>query len=76
MYDIVTTLPKQKYWTHDALECYARYCQCTGCRLQKLITSQKCRLNFTVIKLIEDLGVPTKNDCEKVEFNYERLKTW
>lgn len=76
MYDIHTNLQGTRYWTYDALECYSRFCHCPGCRLQELVTSQKCRLNFTVNRMLDELGTPTQEDCERVRFNYERLKTW
>lgn len=75
MYDIHTNLQSIKYWTYDALECYSRFCHCPGCRLQQLVTSQKCRLSVTVNRMLDELGTPTKRDCEKVGFDYERLKT-
>lgn len=75
-YTIHTDLQKARYWTYDALECYSRFCHCHGCELQELVTSQKCRLNFAVNKMLNELGTPTKEDCERVGFDYERLKTW
>lgn len=75
-YDIHINKQGTKYWTYDALECYSRFCHCPGCRLQQLVTSQKCRLNFTVNRMLDTLGTPTRECCEKVGFDYERLNTW
>ena len=72
----INTNVKSKYWTYDALECYSRFCHCGGCRLQQLVTSQKCRLNLAVSKMLDTIGIPTKECCERVGFDYERLKTW
>lgn len=76
IYGIQANLQRTKYWTYDALECYSRFCHCPGCKLQQLVTSQKCRLNFTVNRMLDKLGMPTKESCEKVGFDYERLKLW
>lgn len=77
-YDIDSLLPTNqavKYWTYDALSCYARCCSCTGCEIQLLLETQ-CRLFHTVSIMIDKLGTPTREACEKVGFDYGRLNSW
>ena len=77
-YDIDSLLPTNqavKYWTYDALVCYSRGCRCEGCNIQ-LLFETRCRLFYAVSVMIDKLGTPTREACEKVGFDYERLKTW
>ena len=62
------------YWTYDALVCYSRCCRCEGCNIQ-LLFETRCRLFYTVSIMIDKLGTPTREACEKVGFDYERLNS-
>lgn len=63
-----------KYWTYDALVCYSRGCRCEGCNIQ-LLFETRCRLFYAVSIMIDKLGTPTREACEKVGFDYERLNS-
>lgn len=45
-------------WTESAIDCYRLGCNCSRCPTYQLITHQKCRMKYTVIALVRDIGVP------------------
>ena len=48
--------PKQ--WTDGSIFCYKRGCNCDGCFVRDLITSQRCYMKVAVIELVKKYGAP------------------
>ena len=48
-------------WTQSAIECYKRGGICEGCPTKELISSQKCQMKKTIIKLVATIGKPPKD---------------
>ena len=47
-----------KTWTKGSIFCYERGCNCNGCFVKDLITSQPCIMKNAVIELVKKLGKP------------------
>lgn len=45
-------------WSESAIECYNRGCSCNGCPIQNIITSGKCQMKISVLKLVKKFGAP------------------
>lgn len=60
-------------WTYSAINCYLNYCDCSKCNIPK-ITETRCQMRYAVKQLIKEIGLPTKADCNRLEFSYERLQ--
>lgn len=48
------------YWTPQAIDCYNRGCNCSGCIMPKIMESE-CLMKITVIELIKKIGKPVDN---------------
>ena len=58
-------------WTVGSIFCYRRGCNCEGCYVKDLLTSQPCRMKKAVIELVKQLGAPPK---EQEGFNESETK--
>ena len=47
-----------RQWTLAAKECYERGCNCQGCYMRDLITSDICRMKGAVLELVRKYGKP------------------
>ena len=45
-------------WTYTAIRCYKIGCMCSRCDAVPDDIKAKCRMKFSVIKLVEKLGIP------------------
>ena len=54
----------KSHWTKTAIECYKRGCVCKGCQVKKMI-SEKCLMKYSVIRLVREIGRPTKEEINE-----------
>ena len=62
-----------KMWTDGAIFCYERGCNCNGCFVADIITSQSCLMKNAVLELVRKFGKPYE-DTEKIEYSERELK--
>lgn len=60
-------IPKSsiKGWNQTARDCFYLKCNCQKCRLYKFyfeLSADKCKMKYYVLKLVEKLGIPLKNE--------------
>lgn len=50
-------MPKYRYWTQGAVECYSRGCVCQDCELFEIL-GKNCKMKESVLSLFRQLGAP------------------
>ena len=60
--------PRSAYekWTPSSIFCYERKCKCDGCLINELLET-KCKMKVTVLLLVANLGVPTKEQINSID---------
>ncbi len=66
--------PIRHVWTHGAITCYMRLCNCEGCPISDLLKSSRCMMKYSVAALVTQVGQPTEHDCGRVGISYEAFK--
>ncbi len=46
-------------WTLQALDCYKRNCQCEGCIIKEIMTTE-CHMKESIDKILKEIGPPIK----------------
>lgn len=63
-------MPKYRYWTQGAVECYSRGCVCQGCELFEIL-GKNCKMKESVLSLFRQLGAPP--DDFEIPNNFNKI---